>query len=103
MQTAKNLFLWPGRSWWRKGFEVYFTLLLETSWSKRRIMEAYLNIVEWGPGIYGAEGRGRAYHFPQECGEPDRGGGRAAGRRAAQSAALVGEPADRLYPCARPA
>ena len=62
MQTAKNLFLWPGRSWWRKGFEVYFTLLLETSWSKRRIMEAYLNIVEWGPGIYGAEAASR-YHF----------------------------------------
>jgi monofunctional biosynthetic peptidoglycan transglycosylase len=62
MQTAKNLFLWPGRSWWRKGIEVYFTLLLELTWSKRRIMETYLNIVEWGPGIYGAEAAAR-YHF----------------------------------------
>jgi monofunctional biosynthetic peptidoglycan transglycosylase len=62
MQTAKNLFLWPGRSWWRKGLEVYFTALLELTWSKRRIMEAYLNIVEWGPGVYGAEAAAR-YHF----------------------------------------
>jgi len=62
MQTAKNLFLWPGRSWWRKGFEVYFTALLELTWSKRRIMETYLNIVEWGPGVYGAEAAAR-YHF----------------------------------------
>ena len=62
MQTAKNLFLWPGRSWWRKGFEVYLTALLELTWSKRRIMETYLNIVEWGPGVYGAEAAAR-YHF----------------------------------------
>jgi monofunctional biosynthetic peptidoglycan transglycosylase len=62
MQTAKNLFLWPGRSWWRKGLEAYFTLLLELSWSKSRIMEAYLNIVEWAPGVYGAEAAAQ-YHF----------------------------------------
>ncbi|MBI2282047.1 MAG: monofunctional biosynthetic peptidoglycan transglycosylase [Bacteroidetes bacterium] len=54
-QTAKNVFLWPGRSWIRKGFEVYFTFLIETIWSKQRIMEVYLNIVELGDGIYGAE------------------------------------------------
>jgi monofunctional biosynthetic peptidoglycan transglycosylase len=54
-QTAKNVFLWEGRSWVRKGFEVYFTLLIETFWSKQRIMEVYLNIVELGDGVYGAE------------------------------------------------
>ncbi len=54
-QTAKNLFLWESRSWVRKGFEVYFTLLLEAGWSKRRILEVYLNIVEFGDGIYGVE------------------------------------------------
>lgn len=54
-QTAKNVFLWPGRSWVRKGFEVYFTFLIETIWSKKRIMEVYLNIVELGNGVYGAE------------------------------------------------
>lgn len=54
-QTAKNVFLWPTRSWLRKGFEVWFTFLIETIWSKERIMTVYLNIVEFGDGIYGAE------------------------------------------------
>jgi len=54
-QTAKNVFLWPSRSWLRKGFEVYFTFLIEVIWSKRRIMEVYLNVIEMGNGIYGAE------------------------------------------------
>ena len=54
-QTAKNVFLWPGRSWVRKGFEVYFTLLIELMWSKERIMEVYLNSIEMGDGIYGAD------------------------------------------------
>ena len=54
-QTAKNVFLWPGRSWVRKGFEVYFTTLIELMWSKQRIMEVYLNSIEMGDGIYGAE------------------------------------------------
>lgn len=54
-QTAKNVFLWPGRSWLRKGFEVYFTALIELIWSKERIMEVYLNSIEMGEGIYGAE------------------------------------------------
>lgn len=53
-QTAKNLFLWQGRSWLRKGLEAYFTVLMEQLWSKKRIMEAYLNCIEMGEGIYGA-------------------------------------------------
>lgn len=54
-QTAKNVFLWPGSSWLRKGLEVYFTALIELCWSKERIMEVYLNSIEMGDGIYGAE------------------------------------------------
>ena len=54
-QTAKNVFLWPGRSWVRKGFEAYFTVLIELFWSKQRIMEVYLNSIEMGNGIYGAD------------------------------------------------
>ena len=54
-QTAKNVFLWPGRSWVRKGFEVYFTALIELMWPKERIMEVYLNSIEMGKGIYGAQ------------------------------------------------
>ena len=54
-QTAKNVFLWPGRSWVRKGLEAYFTVLIEFMWSKQRIMEVYLNSIEMGPGIYGVQ------------------------------------------------
>lgn len=54
-QTAKNVFLWPESSWTRKAFEAYFTVLIETFWSKHRIMEVYLNTIEMGDGIYGAE------------------------------------------------
>lgn len=54
-QTAKNVFLWPGRSYIRKAFEMYFTFLIELFWSKERIMEVYLNSIEMGDGIYGAE------------------------------------------------
>jgi monofunctional biosynthetic peptidoglycan transglycosylase len=61
MQTAKNVFLWPGRDWVRKGFEAYFTVLIELAWSKQRIMEIYLNVVEWGPGIYGVEAAAEHY------------------------------------------
>ena len=60
-QTAKNVFLWPHRSWIRKGFEVYFTLLIETFWSKGRILEVYLNSIEMGNGIYGAEAVSQFY------------------------------------------
>jgi len=54
-QTAKNAFLWPGRNWFRKGLETYFTFLIETFWSKERILEVYLNSIEMGDGVYGAE------------------------------------------------
>ena len=54
-QTAKNTFLWPGRDWVRKGLEAWFTVLIEAGWGKPRIMEVYLNSIEWGPGVYGAE------------------------------------------------
>ena len=54
-QTAKNVFLWPTSSWVRKGFEVYFTVLIELLWSKERIMEVYLNSIEMGDGIYGVK------------------------------------------------
>ena len=60
-QTAKNVFLWPQRSYVRKGLEAYFTVLIETVWGKRRIMEVYLNTVEWGPGLYGADSAARKY------------------------------------------
>lgn len=60
-QTAKNLFLWSSRSWLRKGTEAYFTVLLETFWTKRRILETYLNIVEFGDGIYGVEAAAQHY------------------------------------------
>jgi monofunctional biosynthetic peptidoglycan transglycosylase len=64
-QTAKNVFLWPGRSWIRKGLEVYFTFLIETFWPKDRIMEVYLNVIEMGPGIYGSEAAAQHYfHIP---------------------------------------
>ena len=60
-QTAKNVFLWQGRSWFRKGLEVYFTFLIETFWSKERIMEVYLNVIEFGDGLYGAESASREF------------------------------------------
>jgi monofunctional glycosyltransferase len=60
MQTARNLFLWQGGGMVRKGLEAYFTLLLELFWPKARIMEVYLNIAEWGKGVFGAEAASRA-------------------------------------------
>lgn len=66
-QTAKNVFLWQSRSWVRKGFEVYFTFLIEIFWSKHRIMEVYLNVIEMGDGIYGAEAASQEYfHKPSK-------------------------------------
>ncbi len=59
-QTAKNVFLWPNSSWVRKGMEVYFTFLIEKVWGKERIMEVYLNSIEMGKGIYGAEATAKA-------------------------------------------
>lgn len=60
-QTAKNVFLWPQRSWIRKGLEVYFTFMIELFWSKERILEVYLNSIEMGKGIYGAEAASQAW------------------------------------------
>lgn len=60
-QVAKNLFLWPGRSFVRKGLEAYFTVLLELLWPKQRILETYLNIAELGPGVFGVEAAARRY------------------------------------------
>jgi monofunctional biosynthetic peptidoglycan transglycosylase len=61
-QTAKNVFLWPGRSYIRKGFEAYFTLLIELIWGKKRIMEVYLNSIEMGDGVYGAQEASRVWY-----------------------------------------
>ena len=61
-QTAKNVFLWPNSTWVRKGFEAYFTLLIELFWSKQRIMEVYLNSIEMGDGIYGVQAVAK-HHF----------------------------------------
>jgi monofunctional glycosyltransferase len=61
-QTAKNVFLWQGRNWLRKGLEAYFTLLIELFWSKDRILEMYLNVVEFGDGIYGIEAASQHYY-----------------------------------------
>lgn len=60
-QVAKNLFLWPGRSYLRKGLEAWFTLLIEILWPKQRIVEVYLNIAEWGDHLYGAEAASQRY------------------------------------------
>ena len=60
-QVAKNLYLWPSKSFLRKGIEAYLTVLIETTWSKKRILEIYLNIAEFGPGIYGIGAASRTY------------------------------------------
>ena len=65
-QTAKNVFLWPSRTWVRKGFETYFTVLIELFWSKQRIMEVYLNSIEMGDGIYGVDAVAE-YHFGKKA------------------------------------
>lgn len=84
MQVAKNLFLWPGRSYVRKAIEAYLTLYIEVLLPKRRIMELYLNIAEWGPGLYGAEAAAR-HHF----GKP---AARLTGREAALLAVTLPSP-----------
>lgn len=77
MQTAKNVFLWPSRTYVRKGLEAWLTLYIEAVWSKPRILEVYLNVVEWGPGVYGAEAAAR-HHF-----------GKSAAQLSAHEAALL--------------
>lgn len=91
-QTAKNLFLWSGRSWLRKGLEAYFTVLIECLWPKERILEMYLNIVEFGDGVYGADAA--AQHF---FGKP-------AARLTASEAALLAAvlPNPRVYQVEKP-
>ena len=67
MQTAKNVYLWPGRDYVRKAFEFYFSVVIEICWSKERIMEVYLNVIEFGDGIYGAEAAAQHYfHKPAD-------------------------------------
>ncbi len=70
-QVAKNVFLWPRRSWFRKGCEAYFTILIETLWSKKRILEVYLNVIETGDGLYGAESAAQ-YYFGKSAGSLTR-------------------------------
>lgn len=92
MQTAKNLFLWPDRHAVRKVLEFPLTLLIETLWPKRRILEVYLNIVEWGDGIYGAEAASR-HHFGKAARDLTRG-------EAARLAAVL--PSPRRWSAGRP-
>lgn len=91
-QTAKNVFLWPGRDWVRKGFEAGYTVLIETIWSKRRIMEVYLNVAEMGPGVYGAEAAARHW-FGKSAADLTP-------REAARIAAIL--PSPRRYDAASP-
>ena len=67
-QTAKNVFLWSGKSWIRKGCEVYFTFLIEHIWGKERIMEVYLNMIEMGDGVFGAEAAAEHYFCDSAAG-----------------------------------
>jgi monofunctional biosynthetic peptidoglycan transglycosylase len=91
-QTAKNVFLWPGRNYVRKGLEVPLTYMMEWWWGKRRIMEVYLNVIEWGPGIYGVEAAAQTY-FRRHAWELSR-------RQAALLAAVLPNP--RRWSPARP-
>lgn len=91
-QTAKNVFLWPGRSWLRKGLEAGYTVLIETVWSKRRIMEVYLNVAEWAPGVYGAEAAARHWY--------GKGADDLTAREAARLAAIL--PSPRRYSASAP-
>lgn len=83
-QTAKNVFLWPHRSWVRKGLETYFTFLIEQFWSKERILEVYLNSIEMGKGVYGAEAAAQ-YWFGTDASELNK-------EQAAAIAAILPNP-----------
>lgn len=83
-QVAKNLFLWSGRSWARKGLEVYFTVLIEAAWPKERILEVYLNLVEFGPGTYGVQAAAQRFF--------DKDASRLTRREAATLAAVLPNP-----------
>ena len=91
-QVAKNLFLWQGRSWLRKGLEAWYTLLIELMWPKHRILEVYVNVAEFGDGIYGAQAAARSYWRKD-----------AARLSAAESARLAAVlPSPRRYSASRP-
>jgi len=83
-QAARTLFLLPARSWIRKGMEAYLTVLMEALWPKKRILQAYLNLVDWGDGIFGAEAAANAY-FETDAGSLD-------GAQAARLAAILPNP-----------
>lgn len=87
-QTAKNVFLWQGRSWIRKGLETYFTFMIELIWGKKRILEVYLNVIEMGRGIYGIQAASKSY-FNKPAGSLSR-------QEAAMIAACLPNP--KLYP-----
>ncbi len=91
-QVAKNLYLWPGQSYVRKGIEAYFTVLIETMWSKQRILEVYLNSAEFGRGVFGVEAASRRYF------------GKPAARLSKQEAALLAAvlPAPKRYSVSKP-
>ncbi|WP_168047266.1 monofunctional biosynthetic peptidoglycan transglycosylase [Brevundimonas alba] len=91
-QTAKNVFLWPGRDWVRKGLEAGYTVLIETLWGKRRVMEVYLNVAEWAPGVYGAEAASQHW-FGKSADE-------LSAREAARLAAIL--PSPRRYNASSP-
>lgn len=91
-QTAKNLFLWSGRSWVRKGVEAWYTLLIEAMWPKHRIIEVYANIAEFGDGVYGAQAAARTY-FRKDA-------SRLSVAEAARMAAVL--PSPRRYSITRP-
>jgi monofunctional biosynthetic peptidoglycan transglycosylase len=91
-QVAKNLFLWQGRSWVRKGVEAWYTLLIELMWPKTRILEVYANIAEFGDGIYGAQAASRSYWRKDAS--------RLSPAESARLAAVL--PAPRRYSVARP-
>ena len=91
-QTAKNAFLWPGRDWIRKGLEAGYTVAIEAVWGKRRIMEVYLNVAEWAPGVYGAEAASRHW-FGKSATD-------LTAREAARLAAIL--PSPRRYDAASP-
>ena len=91
-QTAKNVYLWPGRDWIRKGLEAGYTVLIETLWGKRRIMEVYLNVAEWAPGVYGAEAASRHWF--------DKSAADLSPREAARLAAIL--PSPRRYNASSP-
>jgi monofunctional biosynthetic peptidoglycan transglycosylase len=91
-QLAKNLFLWRGRSWVRKGLEVWYTVLIEAMWPKRRIIEVYANVIEYGDGVYGAQAAARQYYRKDAS--------RLTASEAARLAAVL--PSPRKYSVAKP-